>query len=360
MAAPAPGVAQWLLGDLITTVTHYASTTSATMIGIIAPVAGIMLVMYVGLWGMGIATGQIVEPFSDGAKRIIRISLIVMFALTVGVYQTHVVNFLFNVPSDIAAAIVTAPHGGPAPSGVNTIATIMDQTLHDGMNEGSVIFFEAGKQMSAHNWGTGLLLYVCGGLVDVAVAVIVAIGCAIVFIAFIAMAVLIAIGPLFILMAIFKQTQRFFEAWLGQTLNFAILFLLVAVVMGLVVAMLQHYILDMRTDPPNQLIVDTIKVLGACIAITAVLLQTRSIAASLGGGVALAGQNLAGRLAGAGTRLGRAGFTGSSFTPIATAGSGAEATRQYKAIGRTLALPVSTPYRLARRVWQGSNSARSS
>lgn len=354
MATPASThIAAWLLDQLPQTITTYVNAKEATMISIIAPVGGTLLIIYVLLWGMGIATGQIAEPFTDGAKRIIRMSLIVTFALTLGVYQGQVSNLFLNAPSQMAAELIRGPGTG---STAATMATPLDDTMNQGLDVGSSVWEYGEANASMHN-GEGIGYYVMAILIDASVAIVVAIACGIIFVAFVALAILLAIGPLFILMAIFKQTQRFFEAWIGQVLNFALLFILVAVAMGLVVALFDSFLTALPSSASNQVIINVFKIFGASLAVVAVLFQTRTIASSLGGGISLMGQNLAGRLARGTMGVGRAGLTGSAHTHIGSRGSGAEAARQYKAIGGTLALPATKTYVLARRVWQGSHSA---
>lgn len=71
---------------------------------------------------------------------------------------------------------------------------------------------------------------------------IVAVAAGILLVAFIATAMLLAIGPLFILLAIFPATYRWFETWLGQVVNFAILYVMVAVTVGLVFGMFDQFL----------------------------------------------------------------------------------------------------------------------
>ena len=104
-------IAGFLLDDTLHTAQQYANHSSAAMIGIIGPIAGSLLIIYVLLWGAGIASGQIVEPFTDGAKRVIRISVIVMFALTAGIYQGQVANVAFTTPALLSSRIANAMPG---------------------------------------------------------------------------------------------------------------------------------------------------------------------------------------------------------------------------------------------------------
>jgi type IV secretion system protein VirB6 len=129
--------------------------------------------------------------------------------------------------------------------------------------------------------------------------VLVGIATAQIFVGYTAIAVLLGLGPLFILCALFPSTQRFFEAWLGQVVNYVLNVVLVTSV----VAMAFHFFTDfmqrlnlvsvesqtMLGDPTATLglIMGCIKLVGVGFAIAVVFWQVNSIAAALGGGVAL-------------------------------------------------------------------------
>ena len=71
------------------------------------PVQGlaVLLTIYVLLWGVAMASGQISEPFTDGMKRIVRMCIIVGFALTAGIYQSTIVDLFNQAPAQLANAI---------------------------------------------------------------------------------------------------------------------------------------------------------------------------------------------------------------------------------------------------------------
>lgn len=320
MPATDTRVAHWLLEDIVTTITTYANESSATMIAIIGPVAAALLTIYVMLWGAGIASGQISEPFTDGAKRIIRMCVIISFALTVGVYQGTASDFFLSAPAAMATEIA-AP--GSTTADPASIADILDESLGKGIEIGNKAWQQGDKKNSLVPPGmAGFGYYALAIMIYLSVAIVVAIAAGIIFVAFVAMALLLAVGPMFILLAIFPQTKRFFEAWIGQVVTYAILFVLVAVCVGITFSLFAKFLNDLPSTEWQETVINTIKIVAAAIAVVAVLLQTRSIAAGLGGGVALSAQNLAGRLAGGATSLTRAGMTGLSGRGVYALASG--------------------------------------
>lgn len=363
-------IAHFIFNGLIDTVTNFVNHVSGTMMTIIGPAAASLLTIYVLLWGLGIAIGQIQEPFTDGLKRIARMSIIVSLALTASIYQSNVSSFFLTVPTAVSANLQqgdgVTDGGGNAnctttPNEQVPVATTLDVSLCQGFTIGQKVWQYAGQQSGISNLGLKIGYYALAILIYIAVVVIVGVAAGILFVAFIAMAVLLAVGPMFILLAIFPATQRFFESWFGQLVNFALLFIIMGCAIALVFAVLDNFyqqlINEQVTD--GSVIVDFVKVVGMTLAVVVVLLQTRSIASALGGGVHLHAQNLAGKLAGAGQSAagaGRAVMTGSSQKGFAE-------DRAARGLGQTasqrMALGNSVPAagRRIRQMWQGSNTA---
>ena len=313
MAAPeTTRLAHFLLENVPETVTAYVNERAAVMIGYIGPTAVILLTLFVLFWGVAMASGQISEPFTDGMKRIIRMCIIVGFALTVGIYQNSVADFFLKVPSEMASEL--AYEGSSSGGEPVSIATVLDGSLQKGFTVGDKAW-DKGDEMAQTGIKSaiaGLGYYALAILVYLAAAVIVAIAAGILMVTFLATAVLLAIGPLFILFAIFPVTYRWFETWLGQVVNFSILYVVVAVTVGLVFGMFDQYLSMLPVTTLSETVVNSLKLVGITIAIMAVLLQTRSLAAALGGGASLSAQNVAGRLASMGTSMARAVVTGNS------------------------------------------------
>jgi type IV secretion system protein VirB6 len=217
--------------------------------------------------------------------------------LSAGFYQGQVAKFFLQAPSAVAASLV-AP-GSDSGSSPTTIADVLDNAENQGIQIGDKAWSRGKSQGGVTGFG-GVGFYFLALVIWLSVTGIVALACGIIFMAFISTALLLAVGPLFILLAIFPQTQRFFEAWLGQVVNFAILFLLVACAISLCFHFLSDYLTQINTDQWNEMVIDTLKVFGATLATLAVLFQTRAIASALGGGLALQTQGMFGRLGGAG------------------------------------------------------------
>jgi type IV secretion system protein VirB6 len=320
------------------------------MISIIGAPAASLLIIYVLLWGAGIASGQIQEPFTDGMRRILRMVVIVCFALSVGIYSSQIVSFFLQIPSSFAVALISTPGAGvDAPS----IATVIDVSINQGFQQASMAWAMASTDVS---YGQAFGFIVISIIMYASTMLVGAVATAMLFVAYIALAVALAIGPLFILAALFQSTQRFFELWLGQVLNFCILFLLIALCISLTFTMFRQFMVQMGTQDFNELIINAFKIMGMCVCIVVVMLQTRGMASALGGGVALAGQNVAGRL---GSALGGAygNMKGANRArQVGDSRGAAYATPLNARLAAMIAAPGSAVVARARQTWHGRNS----
>lgn len=348
-AAPAEGdtrIAGFIFDRIGTSVVEFINEGSSTMIGIIGPVATSLLVIYVLLWGVAMASGQISEPFTDGMKRIIRMAVIIALALTAGIYQGTVADFFRTAPLELASQM-TIPGATPV-SDVDGMADMLDASMNKGFKVARKPWDAGDERNQASTFGIsgeGLAFMGLAIMLYVIVVLVVAVAAGLVFVAYVSLAILLAVGPLFILFAIFPQTQRWFEAWLGQAVNYAVMFVLVALAAGLLFSILDAYFADLQTQSLSETLITTLKAIGLSVAMIGVLLQMNSVAAALGGGAAAQATGVAGKLAGAGmaaampaasmARGAVSGFRGKELAAATNArGAGHAAGRGMKAMAR--------------------------
>lgn len=310
-------IAEFLLSDIVNVLTESVNKGSSNISEIIAPGAVAMLTIYVLLWGAGIASGRISEPFSDGAYRILRICAIVIFGLTVGTYQEDIADFFLKVPMEVATLVVDrgADLSGDTPG----IAKIIDACLQRGFDIGSDVWDYGTKKFGLFHFSY-IVYFLLAILIFIAVAVVVGIATGLVFTAYVALAILLAVGPLFILLAIFQTTYRFFDAWLGQAINFSILFILVATSVTICFDLFEAYMRELPNGSPTDALLNMVKIVGATIGIIAALLQTRSIASAIAGGASMSSQNVFSKMMAA---PGQAGGALKAMGSAARTGAGA-------------------------------------
>jgi type IV secretion system protein VirB6 len=184
------------------------------IITFIAPIFNSLMIIWIAIWGYLAMMGQTNEPLKDGVFRILRIGFILTLGLTLGTYLGVTVNFLSKGPEQIAAVITEAPSG--------SIALSLDQLYC------KVFGIVAYCWDTASIWDGNFGMYLLGfGFLIVGTLLLLAIA---VFLmsAKVMTAVLLGIGPLFIILILFKGTQRFFEGWLNQLCNYGMILILTA------------------------------------------------------------------------------------------------------------------------------------
>jgi len=284
----------------------YIGDVASNMIGAISPVAYTLMVIYVCLWGLTTMRGMISEPIGDGLFRMLRLSIVIGIALNLGRYSTFVAGWLWNTPEALAAHVA----GGYAneSTNVNFLDTLMSRMYDLG---------DAYWQKA--NASSGMLpipdigLTVIAVLIWVAAVATTAYGAFLLALSKIALAILLGVGPLFVLLTMFEATKRFFDAWLGQALNYVFLVMLTGGAIRLILTVLQTYLgaatsAGVLADPSiNQ----ALPAFVLCVLATLVMMQLPSIASALGGGVAVSS------LGAVGWAYGKATGTAAAMRPTA-------------------------------------------
>ena len=140
-------------------------------------------------------------------------------------YNSVIVDTFYRAPAQLAAAVVGA-HG---PGG--TIDAI----------------WERGGAVAGYLWNNGGVFradfgyYMAGAVVWVLMGLLCVYTMFLIALSSIALAVLLALGPLFIAMLLFDATRRFFEAWIAQLANYALITILTVMVAALLLQIVESY-----------------------------------------------------------------------------------------------------------------------
>lgn len=234
----------------------------------LAEVAGPMnaaLVLYVLLYGFAILRGAIAEPIMDFAIRSVKLVLIVMLATTAA-YGDWISQPLFHaMPDALARAIAGTPSGDPGAA--------FDQFF----GRAAYLGQKAAKQTTPMNW----IPLLVSGAVFVIGALAAALGFGIAILAKVALALLVALGPAFIACALFEATRRYFFGWLGQAVNYLVLFALIIAIFQLVLAVVGDQWGRIDGQDP---VVGSLMFIALCLLGAIFFLQTPAIAAGIAGG----------------------------------------------------------------------------
>lgn len=287
---------------------------STSIVTIIAGPAVACLTIYVLFWGVAMASGQISEPFTDGMKRIIRMYIIVGLALTAGIYQGTVGELFVQAPMEIAGQIVL-PGSNLIGDDVSSMSTMLDEAAARGFDvaqrpwqEGVVMNAKSLMGVSSE----GLLYQGIAVLLATIVVLTVGVAAFLILVASLLLMVLLAVGPLFILFALLPATQRWFEAWLGQVVDYAFKVILVVLSAALMFKILETFFEYMTTMGTAELLMASIKAIAMAAVVLGVMFSMSSIAAALSGGAAATASGAVGRLASMGAGTGRMLATGHS------------------------------------------------
>lgn len=266
----------------------YWTSTAASVMAAITPVAETLMLIYFCFWGWAMMRGMIDEPITDGATRVVRLTVICGIALMAGNYATYIADFLWQTP-DAIAAIIAGPFAN-ATSNANFLDTTLSNyyDMYDAM---------ATKASTNSTLGIPDLSMLCSAwLVLIGGMVMTAYAAFLLSLAKISLALILGLGPIFILLTIFEPTKRFFDAWLGQAVNNILLVALTSACLRLVLSIIQGYmgsasVVASLADPG---FMGSIPIIVFSVIGFLVLMQVPSVASALGGGVAMSTLGAAG------------------------------------------------------------------
>jgi type IV secretion system protein VirB6 len=280
---------QWL-GERLN---DYVATQVAATAQAVEPAAVTLGAIYVMVWGFLHLQGALQEPVLAGALRIVRLVVVFGVGLRLWEYNALLVDSFMNAPVQLAARLA----GATDP--VATIDALWEQggtvaaTLWD---KGGVFNGDVGYYLAA------AIVYALMGGVCVYTLFLLAL-------ARVALAVLLAVGPLFIVLLLFETTQRFFEHWIAQLANYALIGVLAVLTASLMLTVVEAYAQQTAALGAAILTVDALDMLLVAGLVLLILRQVMPIAARLAGGVALASFGVASAVASRG--VGGAGRAGS-------------------------------------------------
>jgi type IV secretion system protein VirB6 len=257
----------WLGAQL----TGYIGTNTARVADAIEPALVTVAVLYVVGWGYLQLTGRIDEPLLAGARRIALLVLVLGAGLRLWLYNSVIVDTFYNAPAQLAASVI----GSTDP--VTTIDAI----------------WERGGAVAQQLWSRGGVLsgdfgfYLAGAVVWLLMGMLCVYAMFLIALSSIASAVLLALGPLFIAMLLFEATRRFFEAWLAQLANYALITVLTVMVASLLLQVVQSYADQTAALGSAVVTVDALDMMLLAVLVFLLLRQVMPIAAALAGGFAL-------------------------------------------------------------------------
>lgn len=257
----------WLNTLLVT----YIGTNTARVAGALEPAILTFGVLYVMIWGVLHMMGQIEEPIGTGIRRIIVLGIVLGVSLRLWLYNTVIVDTFFNAPGQLAAAIV----------GTYDSVTVVDGIIFSGSDAATLLIQKGGILNGDFSFYlAGMAVYVIVGLTAIYTIFLLTLSR-------IALSVLLALGPLFIALLLFSTTKRFFESWIAQLANYALITVLTVLVAALMMALLRVAAEQAASVGGGIQIAHAVRVCMAAGLTFLVMRQVMPMAAGLASGLAL-------------------------------------------------------------------------
>jgi len=214
------------------------------------------------------------------SQQLLKMLFFYLLATNWGVFYTLIFNVFTNEPANITKVLVSSTgHLGMHQS----TATALDQVFDQGMAQASALF-------GMVSWNMSAFAYILGGIiVFLATGALTLIALAMIVYAKIGLALVLFLAPLFCLFPLFETTRGWFDSWMRQCLNFALIPILVCGVLMILLSIANETLVPLKADITRGTPGMTAVVMyGALGFITAwILKQVYSKAAALSGGFAL-------------------------------------------------------------------------
>lgn len=240
---------------------------SVAVIALISPVLGICFTIYLMLIASNAMRGEVGgENVMDFFQRSIAWAIIITMGCNIQ-YYTYVVDFFNGLGADLSGAI----------SGSSSVSSgaMLDELLNLYLDRAIEIYDKSSGFESIAAAVCAVILLLGGGF-------LLAVAAAYILLAQIALGMLLAIGPIFISLALFPATRKFFDAWIGQCVNYVLLTVLFC------------FLATILTDLVHQMFVNDTNVFAqmamtvvSCVAFILVALNIPSLASALSGGVGI-------------------------------------------------------------------------
>lgn len=257
---------QWLTALLA----NYIGTNTALIARTLAPAVIAFGTLYVLIWAYLQFTGSIEEPVMVGVKRIFFLMLLFGVSLHLWLYQSVIVDTVFNAPGQLVARVV----------GAFDPVAIVDQIVFSGGDAANLLLQKGVFNGGVSYWLAGFAVYLVVGLTAVYTMFLLALS-------HIALAVLLALGPLFIALLMFDTTKRFFESWCAQLANYAFITILTVMVAALMMQLLNVAAQQAVAAGDAIQIAQAVRVCLAAGLVFLVMRQVMPMAAGLASGLAL-------------------------------------------------------------------------
>jgi type IV secretion system protein VirB6 len=261
----------------------YQALASAATSGGGTGVAGLLLTIYIIVWGVGVWQGTATGGPADHAFRLFRAFLIYTLATSWSDFQTLAYNAMNTGPSAIGNALLNAASAANAGGGsANSVSGVQSalQNMWDTTNSATEAFLQ---NAGITNWGP----YIFAAVFYVVMALLIGFAIFLIVLSKLFMWLLLALAPLFIILLLFGVTTRFFGGWMSALVQYFIVQVLVYAFLAFYVSLIQQSISALSGVASSKSATWTTIGPVVLLAIIGVLLlsQINNVAAAIAGGV---------------------------------------------------------------------------
>ncbi len=200
-----------IINDFDNNILGTINSGSANVISLISPLIAVCFNIYVLLILWSYWRGTIDEPINDFLTRMVGWALVLALGMNVQLYSEYVVPFVQGLGDQLATAL----------TGQASTSSGLDGLLSSYINACALIY------QNAHGFDIIGAVWVISVIIVFAVPFM-AFAAAYIILSKFALGLLLALGPLFITLALFPATRRFFENWVNQCFNYSLLVALYA------------------------------------------------------------------------------------------------------------------------------------
>lgn len=222
-------IGEWLMRQVDVVLNTAIATPIEQLARALAPIIVVGLTLQFLFYNMAIMRGYGNMTVTELMWKAMRVALIAGVATAGGFYQTNIVDVMISLPDDVAGIV----------AGGNTFSDSID-TLRARTDSAA-----ATMEQTESRWypsSKNILVSIYAGFLTVVTAIISAAVAVLMIVVKVGMALVVAAGPFFIAALAFERTERLFDSWVSQALNFVILALLGALIMSILLELTLSYI----------------------------------------------------------------------------------------------------------------------
>lgn len=222
-------IGEWLMQQVDTVLSTAIAAPIEQLARALTPAIIVGLTIQFLFYNIAIMRGYGNMTVTELVWKYLRIALIASVATAGGFYQTHIVDVMISLPDDVAGII----------GGGNTFSENIDAL------RARTEFAAETMEDTESKWypsSKNILVNIYAGFLTGVTAVIGAGVAVLMVVVKVGMALVVATGPIFISALAFDRTERLFDSWVSQALNFVILALLAGLVLAILLELNLAYI----------------------------------------------------------------------------------------------------------------------